>query len=241
MLSFIIPAHDEELLLGATLGSLHAAAVLIGASYEVVVVDDASTDSTASIAAANGARVISVNHRKIGAARNAGAQHATGALLIFVDADTIVTEAILRSVVRAVRDGAIGGAARVAFEGDMPVFARLMTGLWTLLQPVARLGTGCFFFCTRDAFQAAGRFDETLYALEDLELSRRLHRLGRFVILGEAIVTSGRNLRAHSTLDALRMLAGVICEGRGFLKRREGLNFWYGERPTSSRSPTRDR
>ena len=90
MLSFIIPAHDEELLLGATLGSLHAAAVLIGASYEVVVVDDASTDSTASIAAANGARVISVNHRKIGAARNAGAQHATGALLIFVDADTIV-------------------------------------------------------------------------------------------------------------------------------------------------------
>src|SRR5688572_3831089 len=93
MITFIIPAHNEESFIGATLDSLHAAAVRINVSYEVIVVDDASTDSTAIIAASNGARVISVNHRKISASRNTGAKEATGTLLVFVDADTIVTEA----------------------------------------------------------------------------------------------------------------------------------------------------
>src|SRR5690242_3953856 len=85
-LSFVVPAHDEAPRLPATLASLHAAARACGVDYEIVVVDDASTDATAEVAAANGARVLRVEHRHIAATRNAGAAAATGARLVFVDA-----------------------------------------------------------------------------------------------------------------------------------------------------------
>ncbi|MBI3466369.1 MAG: glycosyltransferase, partial [Planctomycetes bacterium] len=51
MLSFIIPAHNEELLIGRTIQALHTAAASVGQPYEILVVDDASTDQTATIAA----------------------------------------------------------------------------------------------------------------------------------------------------------------------------------------------
>ena len=53
--------------------------------------------------------MVAVNHRQIAATRNAGAKAATGELLIFVDADTVVTEAAVRAAVAAMRVGAVGG------------------------------------------------------------------------------------------------------------------------------------
>ena len=114
MITFIVPAHDEEQLLGRTLAALHAAAAEIGAQYELLVVDDASTDRTAEIARAAGARVITVQHRQIARARNAGARAAAGDLLIFVDADTLVNARTLRATVD--RDRAGGRRGRRASQ-----------------------------------------------------------------------------------------------------------------------------
>ena len=61
MISFVVPAHDEERLIGDTLGALDAAARALGQPFEILVVDDASTDRTAAIAATHGARVIRVD------------------------------------------------------------------------------------------------------------------------------------------------------------------------------------
>ena len=72
MISFIVPAYNEELLLPATLSALEAAAHALGEPSEIVVVDDASTDRTAAVAEEHGARVIQVNHRQIAATRNSG-------------------------------------------------------------------------------------------------------------------------------------------------------------------------
>ena len=91
MISFIIPAHNEELLLPATLGAIDDAAKLLDEPYEVVVADDASTDRTADVGRSGGARVVAVQHRQISATRNAGARIAVGDRFIFVDADTVVT------------------------------------------------------------------------------------------------------------------------------------------------------
>lgn len=91
MISFVIPAHNEAELLGRTLAALIASAQTVGEPWETVVVNDASTDRTAEIALAHGARIITVNHRQIAATRNAGAQAMTGEVLFFVDADTVVT------------------------------------------------------------------------------------------------------------------------------------------------------
>lgn len=99
MLSFILPAHDEAALIGATLEALHEAVRGLGIEFETIVVDDASTDATAAIATAHGARVLQVSHRHIAATRNAGAAVARGAQLVFVDADTQVNAEDRKSVV----------------------------------------------------------------------------------------------------------------------------------------------
>ena len=84
--SFVIPAHDEARLIGATLDALHRTATALDIAYELLVVDDASTDATACIAGDHGARVLRVEHRHIAATRNAGARATTHPLLVFVDA-----------------------------------------------------------------------------------------------------------------------------------------------------------
>ena len=230
MITFIIPAYNEERLIAPTLNAIHAAARAIKEPYEVIVADDGSTDATAAVAARHGARVVTVHHRQIAATRNSGARQAKGDVLIFVDADTNLTEAVVGAAVQAVRDGAVGGGAVARFDGRIPLYARALVRLGTWLQLRIRLASGCFLFCTRQAFEAVGGFDETLYAFEDVVMSRRLNRFGRFVVLRETVITSGRNVRAHSGFEALRMLGGLALQGPGFFKRRRGLRFWYDGR-----------
>lgn len=96
MISFVIPAHNEAALIGRTISALHESARAMGEPYEVIVADDASTDRTGAIAREHGARVVAVSFRRIAATRNAGAREATGELLFFVDADTVVPARALR-------------------------------------------------------------------------------------------------------------------------------------------------
>src|ERR1051325_9187994 len=93
MISFIVPAHNEEFELSSTLAAIHLAASNAAQPYEIIVVDDASTDATPEIAAQAGAKVIRINRRQIAAARNAGARAAQGEYLFFVDADTRINGA----------------------------------------------------------------------------------------------------------------------------------------------------
>ena len=64
MISFIVPAHNEEFELSSTLAAIHTAASGAAEPYEVIVVDDASTDATPEIAAQAGAKVIRINRRR---------------------------------------------------------------------------------------------------------------------------------------------------------------------------------
>src|SRR5688572_3670388 len=126
MLSFVVPAYNEEKWLAATLASIHAAANALGIDYEVVVANDASTDATASIAEAAGARVVSVENRQIAKTRNAGARAARGERLLFVDADTRVDEAVVGAAMAAMDAGAVGGGAGAVFDEGAPYYARRM-------------------------------------------------------------------------------------------------------------------
>ena len=230
MISFIVPAYNEERLLGATLAALDAAGRALGERYEVIVVDDASTDGTAMIAQRHGARVVTVAHRQIAATRNSGAREANGDVFIFVDADTIVDEAVVRAAVRAIRDGAVGGGAAVEFDGDLPLYARLFVPLFVRLFRAARLAAGCFLFCTRSAFVAVGGFDEAFFGAEELVLSRALKRCGKFVVLRQPVVTSGRKLRTHSAREVLVVMGRLVLRGPQAVKQRQGMELWYDQR-----------
>ena len=230
MISFIVPAYNEERLLGATLDALHAAGRAVGELYELVVVDDASTDQTALVAQRHGALLVSVAHRQIAATRNSGARAANGELLIFVDADTIVNEAVVRAAVQALRDGAVGGGAAVEFDGAVPLYARLGMPLLVLFFRAARLAAGCFLFCTRSAFVAVGGFNEAFYGAEELVMSRALKRYGKFVVLRQAVTTSGRKLRTYSAREVLMVMGRLALRGPKAVKQRQGMELWYAER-----------
>jgi glycosyltransferase involved in cell wall biosynthesis len=230
VISFIIPAYNEEALLGATLTALNAAARAQPEPYEIIVVDDASTDRTRAVASEQGAHVVPVNNRQIAATRNAGAAVASGDWFFFVDADTVVNAEVIQAATRALRRGAVGGGCLLRMEGHLPFYGKV---LQLALGPVCRaikLAGGCFFFCTRAAFHAAGRFDETLYAGEEAALGSKLKHLGRFVIVGESVTTSGRKVRAYSALEMLKMGARLLVRGPQVFRQREGLEMWYGPR-----------
>ena len=110
MISFIVPAHNEELLIGRCLDSIRISMATLAERYEVIVVDDASTDGTPGIAVQMGARTIRVEHRKISAVRNEGTRAACGEELIFVDADTQVNRQAVAAALSVLRSGAAGGS-----------------------------------------------------------------------------------------------------------------------------------
>lgn len=230
MYSFIIPAHNEEGLLARTLESIHAAAKALGEGYEVIVADDASTDATGDVARQHGARVVRVDHRQIGKTRNSGAAVAVGEVFIFVDADTTIGPALMLAVQKVIRTGAVGGGASVKFEGRMPFHAGITVPVFMFFYRLSGLAAGCFIYCTRQAFDAVGGFDEELFASEEITLSRALSQQGRFVLLRESAVTSGRKLRTYGFWEIIRMLFSFALSGMKSMKSRDKLGLWYDPR-----------
>src|SRR4051794_20932953 len=115
MISFILPAHNEQSCLGRTLRAIHESARAVGRPYEIIVVDDASTDATAGVAREHDATVLAVSHRQIAATRNAGGRAARGERLFFVDADTIIRPRVVAAALRHLDRGASGGGAPARF------------------------------------------------------------------------------------------------------------------------------
>ena len=211
VISIVIPAYNEEALLDATLGAVRAAAEALGSPYEIIVVDDGSTDRTAEIARAHGARVVGVNLRHIAAARNAGAREAAGDLLIFVDADTLITPDVLQGRRRV---GARGrGRRRVRAPARTPTIrpgVRRYSGSPAWLMRTAGWAAGCFMFVRTDVFRRVGGFDERYFASEEIHLSRALKKHGRLVILRDKVITSGRKGRLFTGREVLSQFVTAL-------------------------------
>lgn len=227
MISFIVPAYNEEHELSSTLRAIHAAASEADQLYEIVVVDDASTDATPEIASRAGAKVIPINRRQIAASRNAGARAAQGEYLLFIDADTRIHRAHVSGAIAALEAGYSGGSAWVAMDGLVPIWGRM---LWRTLSVVyfgLNLGAGAFLFTTRRNFAAVGGFDEQYFAGEEVYFSLELKKLGGFKVLPEPVVTSGRKLRMYPAKHFLRKFFGVIVRGPRGVRSRAKLSLWY--------------
>jgi glycosyltransferase involved in cell wall biosynthesis len=240
MISFIVPAHNEQARLGGTLQAIHESARVADQPYEIIVVDDASTDLTSDIARQNNAHVISVNHRQIAATRNSGGHAAQGTQLFFVDADTTINSRVVCSALQKMDRGAAGGGALVRFEDSVPLYARLLLWWLNLFMRLIGMTGGAFMFCMRDAFHAVGGFDERLFGAEDAAFSWSLKREGRFVVLWTHVCTSGRRARGMGGLQMVAALVRMAFFPKMLTRRSSVDKVWYNsnreadDRPSSS-------
>jgi glycosyltransferase involved in cell wall biosynthesis len=235
MISFIVPAHNEQACLGRTLQAIEESARAVGHPFEIIVVDDASTDPTAEIARQHRARVVSVNYRQIASTRNSGARASSGERLFFVDADTIVNSRAIASAVRGMEKGAVGGGGMtwVDMNESVPLYARLLFVLLCIAPKFVGFTGGAFMFCTRAAFQATGGFNERFYWAEEGGFALALKREGRFFVPWQHVLTSGRRVR---TMSGGQLLMGgfrlMFSPVKFFTQRSSVEKVWYDSNRT---------
>lgn len=227
ILSFIIPAHNEEEWISRSISAVRNAMLSVGEPYEIIVVDDASTDATAALALKEGARVLRVEHRHIAATRNSGARAAVGDFLFFVDADTLVNGPLIQSALRSLRAGALGGGGVPRFEGRLPLWSKLLYPFFAWGMRVTRLTGGACQFCTRSAFEQIQGYSLEHYAAEDVVFLRALKRHGRLVVPRQTVITSGRKLRSHSFRHIGPLMWRLLRFGPATFRSRQGLDLWY--------------
>jgi len=238
-ISIVVPAFNEERGLAASLRSIRGATAAFdeaGWSSELIVCDNNSTDRTAAIARAAGARVVFEPKNQIARARNTGAAHASGDWLLFIDADCSPSRELFEDVLAAIETGrCLGGGATIVVPGAR-FSVRAWVAMWNALSRVTSWAAGSFIFCETRAWRELGGFSEALYAAEEIEFSRRLKRLARrknleFVILHRhALRTSGRKAELYSWREHAAFLLRVLLTGGRVLRRRERCAIWYDGR-----------
>jgi glycosyltransferase involved in cell wall biosynthesis len=227
MISFVVPAYNEEQELSDTLAALRSAASGAEQPFEIIVVDDASTDATHQIASGAGAKVVQIHRRQIAASRNAGGRAAQGEYLFFIDADTRINHAHLTGAIAAMEAGYAGGSARVAMDGFIPVWGRMLLLGFSSVYFGLNLGAGAFLFTTKRNFEAIGGFDEQYFAGEEVYFTLALKKLGRFKVLRNPVITSGRKLRMYPAKQFLPNFFGVVIAGPRGVRSRAKLRLWY--------------
>lgn len=197
--SIIVPVLNEAEQIGGCL-----AALVDGfPTAEIVVVDGGSTDGTAA-RAGQCARVVTSPPGR-GRQLNAGARASHGELLWFLHVDTRVAPGALATVQAALHDPrVVGGGLRLRFDRRSPALdaVRMASNLRGRLGWI--FGDQAMFI-RRWAYQAVGGFPD--YPLmEDLEMSRRLRRLGKLRIVPATVTASTRRFDEHGTVRMVLLM-----------------------------------
>ncbi|TAL11466.1 MAG: glycosyltransferase [Nitrospirae bacterium] len=214
-ISVIIPTLHEEKTLPGTLARLRHPAF-----SEVLVVDGGSRDRTlADVALAH--PLTRVMNAPTGRARqmNAGAAVATGEILLFLHADTLLPPAAAEDIIAAMADTRIAGgwfnARLVPDRGLLWIVGRMMS--WRARLTGIATGDQAIFV-RRKVFEDIGAFPD-IPIMEDIAFSRRLKRAGLVAALRRCVMTSGRRWERHGAIRTI------------LLMWRLRLLFWLGASP----------
>lgn len=202
LISVVIPAYNESRSLGRVLENLQKQDYK---NFELIVVDNNSSDDTAAVAASLGARVIHEPRQGVGWARQTGFAAAKGEVIATTDADTLVPPHWLSYFAKQFQDNpnlvAYGGLYKL-YSG--PLSARLVfphgaTVLWHI-DRLANRGwslAGANMAVRKDAFLKVGGFNTSMNLNEDADLAQRLKHVGQVEFDRKFLVsTSGRRYRA---------------------------------------------
>lgn len=238
-LSIIIPAFNEARLITRTLESVAAsihANRQPGFTSDILVVDNNSTDNTAALARQLGAQVVFEPINQIGRARNAGAAHTTGDWVLFLDADSLLSPGLLADILQLIESGKCVGCGSTLRMDGLPWWANLTLRFWTALSVLCRWAAGALIVCRRDAFEEVGGFDQELYALDEIRLSKQLKQWGRqrglrFTILTEhPLETSSRKVSLYSAREIAMQIFRIFFLPKRTLQNKKHLSVWYDGR-----------
>jgi glycosyltransferase involved in cell wall biosynthesis len=238
-ISVIVPAFNEEKLIAASLRSMQQAARSFaqrGWETEMIVCDNNSTDATAALARAEGARVVFEPVNQIARARNTGAAAAGGDWFVFVDADTRPTPELFADVVAQIESGrCLAGGCTMRYD-ERHFLADRGVGLWNVLSRLTKWAAGAFIFCEAQAFRSVGGFNVALFASEEIDLCKRLKKLARasgkkmVILRRHPLLTSARKMRLYPPGHIASFLKKLILRPSKTLASREACSYWYDGR-----------
>ena len=210
--SIVMPALNEAASIGVVLAALQA---LRERGHELIVVDGGSSDTTAALASPWADTVLNTARGRA-LQMNAGAAAAQHPVLLFLHADTRLPPQADTLIQQALAGGRLWGRFDVHIEGR-PLVLRVVAALMNLRSRLSGIATGDqAIFVTRAAFENVGGFP-LQPLMEDIELSRRLKRLGRPACLRERVRTSGRRWEQRGVWRTI------------FLMWRLRWRYWRGE------------
>jgi peptidoglycan-N-acetylglucosamine deacetylase len=201
MISVVVPAHNEAGVIRECLESLQKQD--LKGEYEVIVVDNNSDDNTAEIAREMRAKVVFCQRRGVGYARQAGAEAANGDIIVQADADTVYPSGwltrIQRQFDRHPEAVAVAGTFIykdppwwAVFEMFLRVFFGRLSAL-TLGRPYIISGANLAF--THKAFKAIGGYDQKSYSIDQIDITRRLSKIGKVIYDSKSkVATSSRSV-----------------------------------------------
>lgn len=201
-ISVVIPTYNEEQELGACLQSVNNQ-TFARCEYEVIVADATSTDNTIAIAKQSGAMVVQTTKRGIAVGRNLGARYANGDILLFIDGDVRLEQTFLEECLKAFETPSVIGICGKFIPRDGTCLPRLVYwGTYMLVRFFSfvqlPLYPGICVAYRRTAFEKIGGFREDLGISEDIDLSRRISKIGncRVYSTAKAYVTT-RRIQKH--------------------------------------------
>ncbi|MBA3755010.1 MAG: glycosyltransferase, partial [Nitrosomonas sp.] len=162
-LSIVIPAFNEELLITHCLDSISESMTAnqkLGFTYEIIVVDNNSTDKTAELAKQAGTNVVFEPINQIGRARNTGATVATGDWVLFVDADSLLNPGMVADILQMIESGKYVGCGSVMHMPDLPWWGNAAMQLWTAFSITFHWASGALVVCRTDSFRDVGGFNQ---------------------------------------------------------------------------------
>lgn len=202
-LSVIIPALNEEVRIASAVASAFTAD-----ADEVIVVDGGSADNTSARAIASGARVIR-SARGRGTQLHAGALAATGEVLFFMHADSLLPSVSKREILELL-DESNAGYFRLRFD-DSSWSVRLVAWAANLRSSLLSLPYGDqALFLRRSLYESLGGFRSYPF-LEDLDFVRRLRRIGTLRRMSSCVTVSARRLRKPFPLAPILVSARNVA------------------------------
>ena len=193
-LSVIVPAHNSADMLARCLDGLASDA---DQDCEIIVVDDASVDETGTVATRANVKVLRLNENVgPGPARNYGAQHSSGKILLFVDADVVIAPGSLKKAVESLLANPSIAAVFGSYDaqpGEPGTVSQYRNLLHHFVHQTAAAEASHFWAglgaIQRGAFFDVGGFDESRFAraVEDIELGYRLRESGYAISLNKEL------------------------------------------------------